>query len=107
IGNAEELAMTMRTSFIRRIRLLAVIIAAFMAAAPALAVVPPVNATLGPSQRIQFINGRTLASLSFIVRVTPQTAGIFTIPDVAPNGEPLVLRVTPPGGAPGPGAPGD
>lgn len=53
---------------------------------------------VGQSQRIQFINGRTLASLSFIVRVTPETAGIFTIPDVAPNGEPLVLRVTPPGG---------
>jgi hypothetical protein len=67
---------------------------------------------VGQSQRIQFINGRTLVSLSFIVRVTPQTAGIFTIPDVAPNGEPLVLRVNPPGGpalsgkSPGPGAPG-
>jgi hypothetical protein len=126
------------------------ITAAFMAAAPALAVVLPVNATLEPSQialgesaqltitssgnatdppklphvpglelrivgqsqRIQFINGRTLATLSFIVRVTPQTSGIFNIPDVAPNGEPLVLRVTPPGGpalsgkSPGPGAPG-
>jgi hypothetical protein len=136
--------MTMRMSFLRRSGLLAMITAAFMAAAPAHAVVPPVNATLEPSQialgesaqltitssgnttdqpklphveglelrivgqsqRIQFINGRTLTSLSFIVRVTPQTAGIFNIPDVAPNGEPLVLRVTPAGGAPGPGAPG-
>jgi hypothetical protein len=140
--------MTMRMSFIRRSGLLAVITAAFMAAAPALAVAPPVNATLEPSQialgesaqltitssgnttdqpklphveglelrivgqsqRIQFINGRTLTSLSFIVRVTPQSAGIFTIPDIAPNGEPLVLRVTPPGGLSGkslgPGAPG-
>lgn len=140
--------MTMRMSYIRRSGLFAVITAAFMVAAPALAVVPPVNATLEPSQialgesaqltitssgnttdqpklphveglelrivgqsqRIQFINGRTLTTMSFIVRVTPQTAGIFTIPDVAPNGEPLVLRVTPPGGlsgkSPGPGAPG-
>jgi hypothetical protein len=54
---------------------------------------------VGQSQRVQIINGRTLASSAFIVRVTPQTAGIFTIPDVAPNGEPLVLRVTPPGGS--------
>jgi hypothetical protein len=122
--------------FIQRCTQLAILIAAIMAAVPALAVAPPVNATLEPSQielgesaqltitssgnatdppklphvpglelrivgqsqRIQFINGRTLTSLSFIVRVTPQTAGIFTIPDVAPNGEPLVLRVAPPGG---------
>ncbi len=134
----------MHMSFIRRSGLLAMVTAALMAAAPALALGPPVNATLEPSQialgesaqltitssgnttdppklphvsglelrivgqsqRIQFINGRTLATLSFIVRVTPQTAGIFDIPDVAPNGEPLVLRVTPAGGPPGPGAPG-
>jgi hypothetical protein len=125
----------MSTSFIHRGALLALIAACFVAAAPAFAVAPPVNATLEPSQialgesaqltitssgrgmdppqlphvpglelrivgqsqRIQIVNGRTLASSSFIVRVTPQTAGIFTIPDVAPNGEPLVLRVTPPG----------
>jgi BatD DUF11 like domain len=67
---------------------------------------------VGQSQRIQLINGATLASTSIIIRVTPQTAGVFTIPDVAPNSEPLVLRVTPPGspGLPGkslgPGSPG-
>jgi len=52
---------------------------------------------VGQSQRIQLVNGVTLASSSFIVRVTPQTAGVFTIPGVTPNGEPLVLRVTPAG----------
>src|SRR3984893_7480262 len=67
---------------------------------------------VGQSQRIQIINGATLASTSIIIRITPQTAGVFTIPDVAPNSEPLVLRVTPPGSpalsgkSPGPGAPG-
>src|ERR1700736_6701773 len=125
----------MSTSFIRRGGLLAIIAASCMAAAPAPAVAPLMNATLEPSQielgesaqltitrpdqgmdtpklprvpglelrivgqsqRIQIINGRTLASTSIIVRVTPQTAGIFTIPDIAPHSEPLVLRVTPPG----------
>ena len=52
---------------------------------------------VGQSQRIQIINGATLASTSMIVSVTPQTAGIFTIPGVAPNSQPLVLRVNPPG----------
>ena len=67
---------------------------------------------VGQSQRIQLVNGVTLASSSFIVRVTPQTAGVFTIPGVTPNGQPLVLRVTPagspapPGKSPGSGAPG-
>src|SRR5579859_7966033 len=67
---------------------------------------------VGQSQRIQIINGAALASTSIMVRVTPQTAGVFTIPDVAPNSEWLVLRVTPPGGpamsgkAGGSGAPG-
>jgi hypothetical protein len=145
----------MRTSFIQRRGLLAIIAASFIAAsftgaAPALAVAPLVSATLEPSQialgesaqltitrsgngmdhpklpevpglelrivgqsqRMQIINGATLASTSIIIRVTPQTAGVFTIPDVAPNSEPLVLRVTPPGSPAlpgkslGPGAPG-
>jgi hypothetical protein len=67
---------------------------------------------VGQSQRIQLVNGVTLASSSFIVRVTPQTAGVFTIPGVTPNGEPLVLRVAPAGSpaqpdrSPGSGAPG-
>jgi hypothetical protein len=138
----------MSTIFIHRGGLLAIITVSLMAAAPAPAIAPLVNATLEPSQialgesaqltitssgnpmdtpklpkvpglelrivgqsqRIQIINGRTLASTSLIVSVTPQTAGIFTIPDVAPNSEPLVLRVTPPGSlsgkSPGSGAPG-
>src|SRR5450631_788632 len=138
----------MSTIFIHRGGLLAIITVSLMAAAPAPAIAPLVNATLEPSQialgesaqltitssgnpmdtpklpkvpglelrivgqsqRIQFINGRTLASTSLIVSVTPQTVGIFTIPDVAPNSEPLVLRVTPPGSlsgkSPGSAAPG-
>jgi len=67
---------------------------------------------VGQSQRIQIINGAALASTSMIVSVTPQTAGIFAIPGVAPNSQPLVLRVTPPGSpvlpgkSPGSGTPG-
>ena len=65
---------------------------------------------VGQSQRIQIVNGATLASTSLIVRVTAQTAGTFTIPSLAPNSEPLILRVTPagtpalPGKSTGPGA---
>jgi len=140
----------MGTRFIHRCGLLAMIAASFLAAAPALAAAPLVNATLEPSQialgesaqltitssgkgmespklpavaglefhivgqsqRIQLINGAALASSSIIVRVTPQTAGVFTIPGLTPNSSPLVLRVAPagspalPGKSSGSGAPG-
>jgi hypothetical protein len=67
---------------------------------------------VGQSQRMQIINGATLASSSIIVRVTPQSAGIFTIPALTPNSQPLLLRVNPagtpasPGKLPGLGSPG-
>lgn len=51
------------------------------------------------SRRLEIINGATLASTSTIIRVTPEEAGVFTIPGVTPNAPPLVLRVNPKGGA--------
>jgi len=61
---------------------------------------------VGQSRQIQIINGATLESTSTIVRVTPQEAGVFTIPGLTPNSPPLVLRVTPGGGraSPAPGS---
>jgi hypothetical protein len=60
------------------------------------------------TQQIELINGTTLPSSSIVVRVTPQMAGIFTIPGVTPKSQPLVLQVnSPPGseGAPRPSGP--
>lgn len=54
---------------------------------------------IGRSRQIELINGTTLPSSSIVVRVTPQVAGIFTIPGVTPKTQPLVLQVNPPGGA--------
>jgi hypothetical protein len=53
---------------------------------------------VGTSHRLQMINGITIESTSTIVRVTPEEAGVFTIPGPTPNSPPLVLRVTPGGG---------
>ena len=53
---------------------------------------------VGQSRRIEIINGATLATTSIIVRVTPQSAGIFTIPGITPKSQPLVLRVNPDNG---------
>jgi BatD DUF11 like domain len=58
------------------------------------------------THQIELINGTTLPSSSIVVRVTPQIAGIFSIPGVTPKSPPLVLQVNaPPGsaGAPRPG----
>jgi hypothetical protein len=52
------------------------------------------------THEIQLINGTTLPSSSIVMRVTPQVAGIFTIPAVTPKAQPLVLQVT---AAPGTG----
>ena len=43
---------------------------------------------------IEIINGATLPSTSIVVRVTPQMAGIFTIPGITPKSPPLVLQVS-------------
>src|SRR5882757_200353 len=53
---------------------------------------------IGQSRRLEFINGASLATTSIVVRVTPQTAGIFTIPGITPKSQPLVLRVNPDNG---------
>jgi hypothetical protein len=54
---------------------------------------------VGQSRQIQIINGATLESTSTIVRVTAETAGIFTIPGLTPASPPLVLRVNPGNGS--------
>jgi hypothetical protein len=60
---------------------------------------------VGRSRQIEIINGTTLPSFVTIVRVTPQMAGIFTIPGVTPKSQPLVLQVNSPQGSPGAPAP--
>jgi hypothetical protein len=45
------------------------------------------------TREVQIINGTTLPSSSIVMRVTPQMAGIFTIPAVTPKAQPLVLQV--------------
>jgi oxygen tolerance protein BatD len=54
---------------------------------------------VGTSHRFQLINGMAIESTSTIVRVTPEEAGVFTIPGPTPNSPPLVLRVTAGGGS--------
>jgi hypothetical protein len=41
----------------------------------------------------EFVNGTTILSTEIIARVTPQVAGIFSIPAVTPKAQPLVLQV--------------
>src|SRR6202012_909847 len=48
---------------------------------------------MGRTHEIQIVNGTTLASSSIVMRVTPQIAGIFTIPGVTPKSQPTVLTV--------------
>jgi hypothetical protein len=60
------------------------------------------------TRQIELINGTTLPSYATVVRVTPQMAGIFTIPGVTPKSQPVVLQVNSlpgSGGAPRPGSP--
>src|SRR5258708_7742682 len=49
---------------------------------------------IGRTREMQIINGTMLPSTSIVMRVTPQVAGIFTIPAVTPKAHPLVLQVT-------------
>jgi hypothetical protein len=53
---------------------------------------------VGQSRQIEMINGTTIESTSTIVRVTPDEAGVFTIPGLTPKSPPLVLRVIPTNG---------
>ena len=52
---------------------------------------------VGQSRQIQSVNGITIESTSTVVRVTPEVAGVFTIPGIGPKSPPLVLRVNPGG----------
>jgi hypothetical protein len=54
---------------------------------------------IGQSHRVEIMNGAILTSTSLIIRVTPQTAGIFTIPGLTPQSQPLILRVSPDNGS--------
>src|SRR5579863_468445 len=49
---------------------------------------------IGQSRRIEIVNGATISSTSTIIRVTPEEAGVFSIPGPTPKSPPLVLRVT-------------
>jgi hypothetical protein len=54
---------------------------------------------IGQYHQYQSINGATFESTSTIIRVTPEEAGVFTIPGPTPKSAPLVLRVNPSNGA--------
>jgi hypothetical protein len=60
---------------------------------------------VGQSRQITIINGATIESTSTIVRVTPEEAGVFTIPGLTPQSPPLVLRVNPNNGGAPPSSP--
>jgi hypothetical protein len=45
------------------------------------------------SRQFEFVSGTAVPSISIVVRVTPQMAGIFSIPGITPNSPPLVLQV--------------
>jgi BatD DUF11 like domain len=45
------------------------------------------------TQQLEFINGTSIPSTSILIRVTPQIAGIFSIPGLTPKSEPLILEV--------------
>jgi hypothetical protein len=51
---------------------------------------------MGRSQGLEFVNGTSLPSSSILIRVTPQMAGIFSIPGLTPKSEPVVLDVVNP-----------
>jgi hypothetical protein len=61
---------------------------------------------VGQSRQIQIINGARIESTSTIIRVTPDEAGVFTIPGLTPTSPPLVLRVNPSKGGGSLSAPG-
>jgi hypothetical protein len=48
---------------------------------------------IGRADGLEFVNGTSLPSSSILIRVTPQMAGIFSIPGLTPKSEPLVLDV--------------
>jgi hypothetical protein len=48
---------------------------------------------VGHSQQLEFVNGTSIPSTSIVIRVTPQIAGIFSIPGLTEKSEPLILEV--------------
>ena len=60
---------------------------------------------VGQSHQFQSINGATFESTSTIIKVTPEEAGVFTIPGPTPKSPPLILRVNPSNGAGSPASP--
>ena len=48
---------------------------------------------MGRSQGLEFVNGTSLPSSSILIRVTPQMAGIFSIPGLTPKSDAVVLDV--------------
>src|SRR5277367_1943289 len=48
---------------------------------------------MGRTRQIEIINGTTMPSSSIVIMVTPQMAGIFSIPGVTRKSQPLVLQV--------------
>jgi hypothetical protein len=48
---------------------------------------------MGRSQGFDFVNGATLPAMFFSIRITPQFAGVFTIPGLTPSSRPVGLEV--------------
>jgi len=48
---------------------------------------------LGHTRQMEFIGGTASESSSIVIRVTPQIAGIFSIPGPTPKSQPLILEV--------------
>jgi hypothetical protein len=51
---------------------------------------------IGRAQGLEFVNGISIPSTSILIRVTPQMAGIFSIPGLSSKSEPVVLDVVNP-----------
>src|SRR5476651_2491980 len=47
---------------------------------------------IGRTRQVEISNGTTFPSSSIVISVTPQMAGIFSIPAVTPKSQPLVLQ---------------
>jgi len=63
---------------------------------PKLPVVPGLEfRVIEQLQGFELIHGATLATITTVIRVTPQIAGTFVIPEVSPTAQPLMLRVNP------------
>ncbi len=57
---------------------------------------------VGRSQQLEFVNGTSIPSTSIVIRVTPQIAGIFSIPGLTAKSEPLILEVNGASASPSP-----